>query len=529
MIGLINLLSLEENSSFLKVRDKILGNLCALCCTKDEAVEGNPSAIFVIKQLIIELSSLSPDTFSIESLTPMWSRLSPLSSSNPAESGDLVLLNALQILCVISEALKPKTYALKRMITLLLPTVTLLACSSPFSFSRSLSIKITTNFSKRNSHDSISHILPTLFPALHDLDNDATRYGACHLLHSIVDCVGLGICPFVKILLPVSMSMMTDRVEDCAKTSASTFASLVKVAPLVVKSSENEPSREIFQEVDSVSVNTDVSQKVIDHLIHGKPLPPCIIPKELSNALTKNGISLRDYQKDGISWLDFLQSVKLNGALCDDMGLGKTLQSLIGIALAHCRKLQSIKDGNSNKTHAKNTDTNVSIHKKTQIKSLIVCPSTLVGHWTNEISKFFSNDKDSFFKVLRYDGQSSKRKATWSKQIKQANIIVTNYSVMRQDISVLSKRLWTFCVLDEGHLLKNPKTATARAARSLRSYHKLILTGTPIQNRVNELWAIFDFLMPNFLGTEKVFVREYAKPIANGQVPGKFCMCMCYR
>jgi len=104
--------------------------------------------------------------------------------------------------------------------------------------------------------------------------------------------------------------------------------------------------------------------------------------------------------------------------------------------------------------------------------------------------------------------------------------VVTSYSVLRSDVKQLASKSWIYCILDEGHLLKNPKTATAIAARRLRCRHKLILTGTPVQNKVHELWATFDFLMPNFLGTEKWFGKHFAKPIINGQLPGAVPACI---
>eukprot|EP00585_Thalassiosira_rotula_P006925 CAMPEP_0196148030 /NCGR_PEP_ID=MMETSP0910-20130528/26847_1 /TAXON_ID=49265 /ORGANISM="Thalassiosira rotula, Strain GSO102" /LENGTH=587 /DNA_ID=CAMNT_0041410623 /DNA_START=72 /DNA_END=1836 /DNA_ORIENTATION=- len=98
-----------------------------------------------------------------------------------------------------------------------------------------------------------------------------------------------------------------------------------------------------------------------------------------------------------------------------------------------------------------------------------------------------------------------------------SSIVVTSYSVLRSDINLLEDILWDWCILDEGHLLKNPKTSTAKASRRLKARHKLILTGTPIQNNVHEIWATFDFLMPNFLGTEPSFLKEFAKPIIKSQ------------
>ena len=91
---------------------------------------------------------------------------------------------------------------------------------------------------------------------------------------------------------------------------------------------------------------------------------------------------------------------------------------------------------------------------------------------------------------------------------------------MRSDIDTLNQIRWTYCVLDEGHLHKNPKTATAKAARRLCSHHRLILSGTPMQNQVHELWSVFDFLMLYFLGTEADFTGHFARDLTKGHLPG---------
>jgi len=124
------------------------------------------------------------------------------------------------------------------------------------------------------------------------------------------------------------------------------------------------------------------------------------------------------------------------------MGLGKTLQTLVGIGLAHSQR----KGTGSSNGHSKND----------RAKSLVVCPSTLCGHWKNEINKFFLNS--NFYQVLRHDGNKRKRQAAWDLEINSANIVVTSYAVLRQDIETISSVMWTYCILDEGHLLKNPKT-----------------------------------------------------------------------
>lgn len=178
-----------------------------------------------------------------------------------------------------------------------------------------------------------------------------------------------------------------------------------------------------------------------------------------------------------------------------DMGIGKTLQALTCVALAHCD------DGD----------------RCNKSLSLVVCPSTLVGHWTAEIEKYFPVTEKAIFCSLGLTGNRTMRETKWQNRSNHVNIIVTSYSTLRSDIDYLERESFCYCILDEGHLMKNPKTgtfseradtsstrnllialhllftpATARASRRIRAKHKLVLTGTPVQNRVNELWAVGD-------------------------------------
>ncbi|KAL8931899.1 MAG: hypothetical protein Q9211_006662, partial [Gyalolechia sp. 1 TL-2023] len=143
-----------------------------------------------------------------------------------------------------------------------------------------------------------------------------------------------------------------------------------------------------------------------------------------------------------------------------------------------------------------------------RLPSLIVCPPTLSGHWQQEIVTYAP-----FLSCLGFVGPASDR-ARLRDQLGKTDIVITSYEVCRNDIEVLATFNWNYCVLDEGHLIKNPRAKTTIAVKRLASNHRLILSGTPIQNNVLELWSLFDFLMPGFLGTEKVFLDRFAKPIA---------------
>ena len=176
---------------------------------------------------------------------------------------------------------------------------------------------------------------------------------------------------------------------------------------------------------------------MIDHLIHGKPLPQCVLPAPIAKELESAGMSLRAYQLEGITWLQFLQQVKLNGALCDDMGLGKTLQALVAVAISHHR--------------AKCADASA------RPVSLVVCPSTLVDHWLAEIRKFFPLQK--MLKGSSFAGKSKQKLRI--EMDEEYNVVVISYSDLRREVEILSKREWHQCILDEGHLMKNPKTGKA--------------------------------------------------------------------
>ncbi|KAK5259541.1 TATA-binding protein-associated factor mot1 [Exophiala xenobiotica] len=143
-----------------------------------------------------------------------------------------------------------------------------------------------------------------------------------------------------------------------------------------------------------------------------------------------------------------------------------------------------------------------------RMPSLIVCPPTLSGHWQQEIKQYAP-----FLKCVAYVGSPTERSSR-RHLLEAADVVVTSYDVCRNDNDILTPLTWNYCVLDEGHLIKNPKAKITQAVKKIISNHRLILSGTPIQNNVLELWSLFDFLMPGFLGTEKVFQDRFAKPIA---------------
>jgi len=144
---------------------------------------------------------------------------------------------------------------------------------------------------------------------------------------------------------------------------------------------------------------------------------------------------------------------------------------------------------------------------------LIICPPSLTGHWEQEIKQYSPG-----LSVLVYAGPPSVR-SQFSNDFNQYSVVVTSYDVVRQDINILKNYDYNYCVLDEGHIIKNPHSKLAIAVKEIRANHRLLLTGTPIQNNVVELWSLFDFLMPGFLGTDKTFQERFSKPILQSRNP----------
>jgi TATA-binding protein-associated factor len=175
------------------------------------------------------------------------------------------------------------------------------------------------------------------------------------------------------------------------------------------------------------------------------------------------------------------------------MGLGKSLQTICIVASKHEERRLAYAKSQSVETQP--------------LPSLIICPPTLVGHWYHEFKKFAPQ-----IRTLRYAGNARERQGLRG-AVATHEVIITSYEVIRSDSDLLSSLDWLFCVLDEGHIIKNGKTKLSKAIKTIRSTHRLILSGTPIQNNVLELWNLFDFLMPGFLGTEKQFSDRFSKPI----------------
>ncbi len=189
---------------------------------------------------------------------------------------------------------------------------------------------------------------------------------------------------------------------------------------------------------------------------------------------------LRSYQQQGLSWLQFLSSFGLSGVLADDMGLGKTLQ-----ALAHILTEKSL--------------------GRLDRPCLVVVPTSLIPTWRNEIARFAPS-----LNLLTLHG--NERRELFD-EIDQHDVVLTSYALLVRDRELLIAQDYHLVILDEAQAIKNPTTKLARTATQLRAEHRLALTGTPMENHLGELWSVFNFLMPGFLGDREQFRRIFRNPI----------------
>lgn len=201
---------------------------------------------------------------------------------------------------------------------------------------------------------------------------------------------------------------------------------------------------------------------------------------------------LRGYQKLGFRWLRTLDSYGFGGILADDMGLGKTVQM---IAL-FVDEYASGKDAG------------------TKERSLIVCPASLVYNWENEFQKFAP-----MLKVQAVAGTAQEREEVFASLDEGCQVLITSYDLLKRDMKHYESMSFRFQVIDEAQYIKNAATQSARAVKAIRARTRFALTGTPIENRLGELWSIFDYLMPGFLFTYARFKKIYESPIVRESDP----------
>lgn len=304
------------------------------------------------------------------------------------------------------------------------------------------------------------------------------RRGAARALRAVVERMGTKLIPYAAFMVVPMMTRMVDEDEIVRDSAAGVFGTLIRLMPLE-GGVPDDPSMS-----EAMATERQSARSFLGQLLGSEPRKHYELPMSIGD-----GIVLRKYQQECLDWLAFLNKYGLHGALCDDMGLGKTLMTLCMITGSYVNC--------SNEGRA--------------LPSLVVCPSTIVAHWVMEAQRFFGH---ALGNIVQYSGVPKIRmRIRSSERLESSALIVTSYEVLSNDLRHFEHIRWNYLVLDEGHVIKNSKTRVAKAVRSVSANNRLILTGTPIQNSVLELWAMFDFLMPGFLGTEKMFKDTYAKPI----------------
>lgn len=213
--------------------------------------------------------------------------------------------------------------------------------------------------------------------------------------------------------------------------------------------------------------------RVRDRLLSAATREPVDVPAGLT-------ATLRDYQRHGLTWLAEMTGLGLGACLADDMGLGKTV-------------------------------TLISLHlHRAAGPTLVVCPASLLGNWEDEVHRFAPG-----VPVVRFHGSARDLSAAGN------GFVLTTYGTMRRDAETLGTVKWDLVVADEAQHVKNPRTSTARALRSIESAARVALTGTPVENDLTELWAILDWTTPGLLGSRNAFRKAWAAPIESGLEPAK--------
>lgn len=235
------------------------------------------------------------------------------------------------------------------------------------------------------------------------------------------------------------------------------------------------------KQFEGLPIKFSISDKLVEirrQMLGENQIKTSPIPKDIK-------ATLRSYQIEGVHWLERLRTMYLGGILADDMGLGKTLQAIVALS-------QIQKDGS--------------------VPSLIVCPTSLLYNWKEEFHKF--NPK---LKVVVVDGVPTNRKKIIS-QVTKYHALITSYTLLQKDIENYKTVNFSYVILDEAQHIKNRGTRNARSVKLVRSTHKIILSGTPIENSLDELWSLFDFLMPGFLSSYDRFIEKYVRVSGEEQV-----------
>ena len=217
--------------------------------------------------------------------------------------------------------------------------------------------------------------------------------------------------------------------------------------------------------------------------------------------------TLREYQRRGVAWLQYLENLGLHGCLADDMGLGKTVQI---IARLVNEKAQAESPENQ-ADHANQADQEPTIYKPT----LLIAPTSVIGNWQKEVEKFAPHLRAK----VHHGSDRTQNIPSFQELCQTHDLIITSFTLARKDEALFNSLSWHRIVIDEAQNIKNPKAAQTKAILKLEARHRLALTGTPVENRLLDLWSIFNFLNPGYLGKEAQFKKSFETPIQKNNDP----------
>jgi superfamily II DNA or RNA helicase len=202
--------------------------------------------------------------------------------------------------------------------------------------------------------------------------------------------------------------------------------------------------------------------------------------------------TLRPYQKRGVAWLEYLRRLGLGACLADDMGLGKTVQA-IALLLTVQAQARAREENGEPPTHQ---------------PSLLICPTSVVANWRREVERFAPG-----LRVLVHHGSARLADEAFAQAVSEHDLVITSFGTARRDIAMLNRWHWGELILDEAQNIKNPIAKQTQAVRSLSARNRIALTGTPVENRLSELWSIVEFLNPGYLDNHERFRQSYIIPI----------------
>ncbi|CAM3553959.1 DEAD/DEAH box helicase [Marinicrinis lubricantis] len=280
------------------------------------------------------------------------------------------------------------------------------------------------------------------------------------------------------VLSPAMLQSIQHKLKSISKKNGLTFQDILRLELLGGELPEEDDDEGV-----EVPLEIDLSpglQAMIGRLQDLEHIPLLPAPESFRG-------KLRPYQQEGMAWLLFLRQFGFGGCLADDMGLGKTIQWI-----SYLLHIQEQKEDAS--------------------PSLLIAPTSVLGNWQKELERFAPG-----LKVHLHYGTHRHRGEAFEMEAQQADVVLTSYNLAHLDQPELSSVEWDCICLDEAQNIKNVYTKQSVAIRKLKGRHRIALTGTPIENRLTELWSIFDFINPGYLGSLREFSRKYVQPIERKQ------------